>query len=155
MIEVFGPQIGPTNLWLFLKKHVFTLENLESIFSIHHYSLLLSTVMVHLNFSILNDKPSLFLPTFLCIGMYLAWVLGFFLEDLFLHWYKLESISKILCPRVLRRRIPFWWSEKVKKSSTMMKIEKSSRNHAILKTDFCKCKWRSYCEKFNLASFQF
>ena len=36
----------------------------------------------------------------------------------------------------------FWWSEKVKKSS-MMKIEKSSRNHTILKTDFCKCKWRS------------
>ena len=29
----------------------------------------------------------------------------------------------------------FWWSEKVKKSS-MMKIEKSSRNHTILKTGF-------------------
>ena len=83
-------------------------------------SLLLSTVMVHLNFSILNDKPSLFLPIFLCIGMYLAWVLGFFLEDFFLHWYKLESISKILCPWVFHRRIPFWWSEKVKKSNDLI-----------------------------------
>ena len=129
-------------------RHVFTLENLST----HHY--------FYLQWWYISISPfwmislHFFCLYFVCryiLGLGIGFLPGRLFSCIGTAGCKLESISRILCPRVSHRKIPFLvvW----KKLRKVWKLKKSLRNHHIHRQVFLKENF--IVGKFNLTSFQF
>ena len=128
--------INRTNLWLFLKTCLYFSKSWINFFD---PSLLLSTVMVHLNFSILNDKPSLF---FAYISMYryvLGLGIGFLPGRFFLALVQIGKYLQNSMSSSITQKDPIFGGLKKLRKVVWWKLKKVQEIILYSRQAFCKC----------------